>query len=272
MRPIRRPPSARWPWSASRHRQDQPRRGPALEGRRDRRPGQPRTRHAPSRLRPDGTPRAALAQFVADAPAHDGMRIHLIDTPGYPDFLGQSLTALEAVETAAIVVNAATGIEPMGVRMMEWARERELDRMIIVNKIDAQGVDLQALLGADPGRVRTRMPAAEPAGGGGAQVVDCFFNATQDGLEPTSRRVDAAHRALVEQVVEVDAGVRRALPERRRRRSARAARAARAGPARGPPDPGLLRHARATAPASPSCSTSSCACCRTRPRATRRPS
>ena len=53
---------------------------------------------------------------------HQETRIHLIDTPGYPDFLGQSMTALEAVETAAIVVNATSGIEMMSTRMMEWAR------------------------------------------------------------------------------------------------------------------------------------------------------
>jgi elongation factor G len=41
---------------------------------------------------------------------HAGTRIHFIDTPGGPDFLGQSLPALEAVETAAVVINAATGI------------------------------------------------------------------------------------------------------------------------------------------------------------------
>ena len=39
---------------------------------------------------------------------HGGCRIHLIDTPGALDFIGQSLPALEAVETAAIVINAAS--------------------------------------------------------------------------------------------------------------------------------------------------------------------
>ena len=78
--------------------------------------------------------------------AHGGCRIHLIDTPGLPDFIGQSLAALEAVETAAIVISAAAGIEPMARRMMEYAAEQQLDRLIIVNKIDAEGADLPALL------------------------------------------------------------------------------------------------------------------------------
>ena len=84
---------------------------------------------------------SALMHFV-----HGETRIHLIDTPGYPDFLGQSMTALEAVETAAIVINAATGIEMMSARMMQWAAHRGVDRMVIVNKIDAQGVDLPGLV------------------------------------------------------------------------------------------------------------------------------
>src|SRR5258706_6147519 len=73
---------------------------------------------------------------------HQDTRIHLIDTPGAPDFLGQSLSALEAVETAALVLNASSGIELMSGRMMDWAARRGLCRMVIVNKIAALGIDL----------------------------------------------------------------------------------------------------------------------------------
>ena len=134
---------------------------------------------------------------------HAGTRIHFIDTPGGPDFLGQSLPALEAVETAAIVINAGNGIEPMALRMMEYAASRRLARMIIVNKIDAQGVDLAGLLAqiqATFGRECLPLNLPDAAG---ARVVDCFFN--RDGHSDIGA-VDAAHRALVEQVVEVDAG------------------------------------------------------------------
>ncbi|WP_157263380.1 elongation factor G [Azohydromonas aeria] len=132
---------------------------------------------------------------------HQGTRVHFIDTPGAPDFVGQSLPALEAVETAAVVVNAATGIEPMTVRMMEYAAQRRLDRLIIVNKIDAQGVDLAGLLDQIKETFgRECLPLNLPAGGG-AQVVDCFFN--REGTTDFGA-VEDAHRALVEQVVEVD--------------------------------------------------------------------
>ncbi|CAN7385561.1 elongation factor G [Variovorax sp. LjRoot290] len=133
---------------------------------------------------------------------HAGTRIHFIDTPGGPDFLGQSLPALEAVETAAVVINAATGIEPMAVRMMEYAASRHLARMIIVNKIDSQGISLAGLLADIQATFgRECLPLNLPDGVG-KQVVDCFFNRFgQSDFGP----VEAAHRALVEQVVEVDA-------------------------------------------------------------------
>lgn len=133
---------------------------------------------------------------------HADTRIHFIDTPGGPDFLGQSLPALEAVETAAIVINASTGIEQMAVRMMEYAASRHLTRMVIVNKIDAQGVDLPGLLAQIQGAFgRECLPLNLPDDGG-TRVVDCFYN--RDG-HCDFGAVDEAHRALVEQVVEVDA-------------------------------------------------------------------
>ena len=132
---------------------------------------------------------------------HAGCRIHLIDTPGLLDFIGHSLPALEAVETAAIVVNAATGIEPMTRRMMEQAAERGLDRIIVVNKIDAEGVDLPALLGDIQASFgKACLPLSLPDAGG-TRVVDCFYN--REGHSDFGAVADA-HRALVEQVVEVD--------------------------------------------------------------------
>ncbi len=139
------------------------------------------------------------------------VRIHLIDTPGYPDFLGPALTALEAVDTAAIVINAANGIEPMAVRMMEYAASRQLDRIIIVNKIDAPEIDLPGLLANIQSTFgKECLPLNLPADGG-RRVVDCFYN--REGTSDFGS-VEVAHRALVEQVVEVDAAfVERYLEE-----------------------------------------------------------
>ena len=132
---------------------------------------------------------------------HCGCRIHLIDTTGAPDFIGQSLPALEAVETAAIVINAAAGIEPMAQRMMAYAAERGLDRLVIVNRIDAQDVDLSALLADIQAAFGKECLPLNLPDAGATQVVDCFYN--REGHCDFGAVADA-HRALVEQVVEVD--------------------------------------------------------------------
>ncbi|MCU0964554.1 MAG: elongation factor G [Burkholderiaceae bacterium] len=133
---------------------------------------------------------------------HAGARVHFIDTPGAPDFVGQSLPALEAVETAAVVISAVNGIEPMAVRMMDYAAQRQLDRLIIVNKIDAPGVDLPGLLAQIQATFGKECLPLNLPDAGGIKVVDCFYN--REGHSDFGA-VDAAHRALVEQVVEVDA-------------------------------------------------------------------
>jgi len=129
-------------------------------------------------------------------------RIHLIDTPGAADFIGQSLPPLEAVDTAAVVISATHGIEPMAVRMMRYAAERGLDRLIIVNKIDAAGVDLPGLLAQIQATFGKACLPLNLPDAGGSRVVDCFF--ARDGHSDFGSVADA-HRALVEQVVEVDA-------------------------------------------------------------------
>jgi len=131
----------------------------------------------------------------------DGTRIHMIDTPGYPDFIGQAIGALDAVETAAIVVNASSGVQMIAARMMEWAAARRLCRLVVINKIDAENVDLPGVLASIRGAFgKECLPINLPAGGG-ARVVDCFFNPSGDA---DFSSVSEAHRALVDQVVEVD--------------------------------------------------------------------
>jgi elongation factor G len=143
----------------------------------------------------------------------DDTHINLIDTPGYPDFLGRTLSVLEAVEAVAIVVSASDGVDTLTRRLMEFARDRELCRLIVVNKIDRADArpaevleELRAAFGSEC------LPLDLPAGGGAA-VVDCFFcpdttsrsnGASPDAGETDFSSVPAAHTQIVDQVVELD--------------------------------------------------------------------
>src|SRR5690349_577084 len=132
---------------------------------------------------------------------YKGIHVHLIDTPGMPDFAGQSIAALAGVETAVIVINAQNGIELNTTRMFKAAGKRGLDRMILVNKIDAENVDLEALLRRIQDIYgKECLPINLPAHGR-KDVVDCFFNPDGDADFST---VKEAHSAIIDQVVEVD--------------------------------------------------------------------
>ena len=136
----------------------------------------------------------AVASFdakVGDEPT----RVHLLDTPGYPDFAGHALPALAGVETGAIVINAQNGIEMMTGRFMQYAQKRGLDRLIIVNKIDGMNVDCADLLD----RIQQTfgkecLPLNLPASNR-TKVSDCFF---APAGEADFSSVEEAHRSLVE--------------------------------------------------------------------------
>ncbi|MDJ0807250.1 MAG: elongation factor G [Gammaproteobacteria bacterium] len=134
--------------------------------------------------------------------SHNGKQVNLIDTPGYNDFLGRGISILPAVETAAVVVNAETGIESVTMRMMDAARRRGLCRMIIVNKIDSENIDYAELMTSLQETFGSEcLPINLPADGG-KRVIDCFFQPGGDATEFSS--VADAHSAMIDQVVEVD--------------------------------------------------------------------
>ncbi|MDP1696171.1 MAG: elongation factor G [Xanthomonadaceae bacterium] len=138
---------------------------------------------------------SAIASFV-----HGNTHINLIDTPGYPDFRGQTLSALAAVETLAVVVNASTGIEHGTRRLMDYGKQRGLARVLIVNRIDA-GDDFPALIAALRASFGAQcLPINLPSRDGNA-VVDCFFRS--DG-NCDSADVAAAHQQIIDQVVEIN--------------------------------------------------------------------
>lgn len=131
----------------------------------------------------------------------EGLHLNLIDTPGYADFRGPTLSAFSAVETVAIVVNAGAGIEYGTRRMMDHARARNLCRIIVVNRIDAEPGKLAALVDElrdafGPECLPINLPAD-----GGRRVVDCFWTTTGDSdLGPVS----VAHQRIIDQVVEIN--------------------------------------------------------------------
>jgi elongation factor G len=139
---------------------------------------------------------SALVNF-----AWEDMHVHLIDTPGYPDFAGQAISALAGVDTALIVINAQTGVELMTERMMKWAKDRGLCRMIVINKIDAENVDLAGLVADIRARFGKECMFLDLPAHGGKDVVEVLEHDSGDADLDT---VEHAHRDLIDQLVEED--------------------------------------------------------------------
>ena len=133
---------------------------------------------------------------------HGGIHVNLIDTPGYPDFVGRSIGALAAADSVAVVINAQTGIEAITRKMMDIARERNLCRMIVVNKIDTVESDLAALLAQIQDAFGSECLPLNLPSSDASSVVDCFFEHGES--ETAISSVEATHTAIVDQVVEVD--------------------------------------------------------------------
>jgi elongation factor G len=79
---------------------------------------------------------ASLASFE-----HADRKINLIDTPGDPSFVADTLSALRVCESAVFVVNGVMGVEVTTDRLWERANELELARLVFVNMLDRERAD-----------------------------------------------------------------------------------------------------------------------------------
>lgn len=132
---------------------------------------------------------------------HAGIHLNIFDTPGYPDFRGPTLSAFSAVDTVCIVVNASNGIEYGTRRMMEVAKTRNLCRVLVINKMDADPGKLNNLVDQLREEFGNEcLPLNLPSQNGKA-VVDCFFK--PEG-ESDIGSVSDWHQKIIDQVVEVN--------------------------------------------------------------------
>lgn len=137
---------------------------------------------------------------------HDGKHLNILDAPGSPDFIGAALEALAAVETAVIVVSAVNGVEPVTRKMFAEATALGLARAIVINKLDAENVDLPELVANIQSAfgkncVLFNMPDRT---GPGMREVHCLLDPRQIFSPSSPVDANAARSQLIEAVVEAD--------------------------------------------------------------------
>jgi len=77
-----------------------------------------------------------------------GHKVNVVDTPGYTDFVGEVKSAVRVSDTAVIVVDAVSGVEVGTELVWKFAEEAGLPRMVVINKINRENVDLDRAMEA----------------------------------------------------------------------------------------------------------------------------
>jgi elongation factor G len=132
---------------------------------------------------------------------HNGTLINMIDTPGYPDFIGPAVTAIPAAETAIIVISASAGIETNTRKMFEFAAKTDMPKVIVVNKMDAENVDFPELMKNIQDTFGKQCRCANLPSQDKASVIDCIDN---DSGDSPVMDLAQAHTELIESVIEAD--------------------------------------------------------------------
>ncbi|MEE9617447.1 MAG: elongation factor G [Anaerolineae bacterium] len=76
----------------------------------------------------------------------EGSKINLLDTPGYTDFVGEVKSAVRVADLALVLVDAVSGVEVGTELVWNFAEERDLPRMVIVNKMNRENSNLARTL------------------------------------------------------------------------------------------------------------------------------
>jgi elongation factor G len=138
--------------------------------------------------------------------AWNGTQVYLIDTPGYPDFIGSALSGLAAVENVIVAVSAHSGIEVNTRRVFHEAGRLGLGRFVAITKLDAENVNYRSVLQAVRESFGSHcVPFNVPVGQGPSfsGIID-VIQAHEEDPAACPLAPSEAYRMVVEQIVELD--------------------------------------------------------------------
>jgi elongation factor G len=142
-------------------------------------------------------------------------KVNLIDTPGYPDFVGEVISGMRVSEAAIVVICAASGVEVGTEQVWGYAEEASLPRIIVINKMDRENAnfsrtveEIQSRFGRQCVPIQVPIGAAHDFQG----VVDLLTMKAHTGTAATEGEIPDAVRGevesfrekLVEAIAEVD--------------------------------------------------------------------
>ncbi|MEE9488677.1 MAG: elongation factor G [Candidatus Brocadiales bacterium] len=135
-----------------------------------------------------------------------GKAINILDTPGYPDFIAQTIGALSAVETAVLVISATGGVQVNTRKFWSLVAGRGAARVIVVSRLDGENIELDKLLDSITENFgQNCLPLNLPVGtGNGFKGVVSVLEPPGDIPADVIGDVQASRETLVEKAVEAD--------------------------------------------------------------------
>lgn len=146
----------------------------------------------------------------------EGHKINVLDTPGYLDFVGETVAALKVADTAIFVIDAAEGVQVGTEQSWSYCERTETPAMFVLNRLDAQGSDFETALSKMRERFgRAATPVQLPGGAGTRTIIDVLLmkqiafddrgKATLSDIAPDfADRAAELHNELVENIAEND--------------------------------------------------------------------
>ncbi len=128
-------------------------------------------------------------------------KINLIDVPGYPDFIGELLCALSAVENCILTISGDSGIDAQTINIIEYINQRNLPCMVFINKLDKENIDLEKMLKEIETKLELKLtPIVVPVTTGNQikEVIN-FLSLTDE-----SQKMSALYEKYLEDVVSND--------------------------------------------------------------------
>lgn len=134
---------------------------------------------------------------------YQNVKINLLDTPGYTDFVGEVISSMRVVEGVIIPVDAVAGAEVGTELAWSYADESELPRFVIINMMDRENANFQKALESVRGMTSMRLlplqlPWGEKADFSG--VIDILENKAYKGNGKESEEIPAEFQDQVEEL------------------------------------------------------------------------
>ena len=161
--------------------------------------------HDPAAVRQQRSVGLAVAPMV-----HDGIKINLVDTPGYADFVGELRAGLRAADAALFVVSAAEGVDPTTVALWQECASVGMPRAVVIARLDHPRADVDGEMAACREAFGAGvLPLYLPAGDGLVGLLSNRFYDYSGGYPPKpgepnaddADRIEAARNELIEGII-----------------------------------------------------------------------